>query len=146
MYTPVNPSFTIWKWGLRGSKLYRYVFVMTMSGWFSTLILTYLCLTVHTCVSSWTYTFSSNVISKTSIEAISTIKTRICITNLSLVGASEIDILLIKPPVVNMYPDKALSSTRAEEIPRLTCPTCPTSLRTSKAFQFTCPGARTSWL
>ena len=29
MYTPVNPSFTIQKWGLRGSKLYRNVFVMT---------------------------------------------------------------------------------------------------------------------
>ena len=28
MYTPVNPSFTIQKWGLRGSKLYRPVFVM----------------------------------------------------------------------------------------------------------------------
>ena len=28
MYTPVNPSFTIQKWGLMGSKLYRYVFVM----------------------------------------------------------------------------------------------------------------------
>ena len=28
MYTPVNPSFTIFKWGLRGSKLYRRVFVM----------------------------------------------------------------------------------------------------------------------
>ena len=28
MYTPVNSSFTIWKWGLRGSKLYRYVFAM----------------------------------------------------------------------------------------------------------------------
>ena len=28
MYTPVNPSFTIWKWGLRGSAFYRYVFVM----------------------------------------------------------------------------------------------------------------------
>ena len=28
MSTPVNPSFTIYKWGLRGSKLYRYVFVM----------------------------------------------------------------------------------------------------------------------
>ena len=28
MYTPVNPSFSIYKWGLRGSKLYRYVFVM----------------------------------------------------------------------------------------------------------------------
>ena len=25
---PVNPSFTIYKWGLRKSKLYRYVFVM----------------------------------------------------------------------------------------------------------------------
>ena len=24
MYTPVNPSFTIEKWGLRGSKLYRH--------------------------------------------------------------------------------------------------------------------------
>ena len=28
MFTLVNPSFTIQKWGLRGSKLYRYVFVM----------------------------------------------------------------------------------------------------------------------
>ena len=28
MYTPVNPTFTIQKWGLKGSKLYRYVFVM----------------------------------------------------------------------------------------------------------------------
>ena len=28
MYTPVNPSFTIYKWGLRVSKLYRYVLVM----------------------------------------------------------------------------------------------------------------------
>ena len=28
MYTPVNPSFTILKWGLSGSKLYRHVFVM----------------------------------------------------------------------------------------------------------------------
>ena len=28
MYTPVNPSFTIEKWGLRGSKLYRHVFVI----------------------------------------------------------------------------------------------------------------------
>ena len=28
MYTPVNPSFTIQKRGLMGSKLYRYVFVM----------------------------------------------------------------------------------------------------------------------
>ena len=31
MYTPVNLSFTIQKWGLRGSKLYRYVFVMCSS-------------------------------------------------------------------------------------------------------------------
>ena len=29
MYTPVNPSFTIYKWSLRGSKLYRHVFVMS---------------------------------------------------------------------------------------------------------------------
>ena len=29
MYTPANPSFTIKKWGLRGSKLYRHVFVMS---------------------------------------------------------------------------------------------------------------------
>ena len=29
MYTPINPSFTILKWGLRGSKLYRLVFLMT---------------------------------------------------------------------------------------------------------------------
>ena len=28
MYIPVNPSFTTLKWGLRGSKLYRHVFVM----------------------------------------------------------------------------------------------------------------------
>ena len=28
MYTPVNPSFTILKCGLKGSKLYRHVFVM----------------------------------------------------------------------------------------------------------------------
>ena len=28
MYTPVNPSFAIKKWGLKGSKLYRWVFVM----------------------------------------------------------------------------------------------------------------------
>ena len=28
VYTPVNPSFTIQKWGLRGSKLYKHVFVM----------------------------------------------------------------------------------------------------------------------
>ena len=28
MYTPVNPSFTIQKWVLRGSTLYRHVFVV----------------------------------------------------------------------------------------------------------------------
>ena len=28
MYTPVNPRFTIQKWGLRGSKLYRHVYVI----------------------------------------------------------------------------------------------------------------------
>ena len=28
MYTPVNPSFAIQKWGLRESELYRQVFVM----------------------------------------------------------------------------------------------------------------------
>ena len=28
-YTPVDPSFTILKWGLRGSKLYRHVFVLS---------------------------------------------------------------------------------------------------------------------
>ena len=32
MYTPLNPSFTIQKWGLRGSKLYRHVFVMLCPG------------------------------------------------------------------------------------------------------------------
>ena len=31
MYFPVNPSFTIEKSGLRGSKLYRHVFVMRKS-------------------------------------------------------------------------------------------------------------------
>ena len=30
MYTPVNPSFTIEKWVLRGSKLYRHVFAMVI--------------------------------------------------------------------------------------------------------------------
>ena len=30
MYTPVNPGFTTKKWGLRGSKLYKYVFVMVI--------------------------------------------------------------------------------------------------------------------
>ena len=29
MYTPVNPSFTIQNRALRGSKLYRHVFVMS---------------------------------------------------------------------------------------------------------------------
>ena len=33
MYTPVNPCFTVWKWGLRGSKLYRHVFVMYIPIW-----------------------------------------------------------------------------------------------------------------
>ena len=28
MFTPLNPSFIIYKWGLRGTKLYRHVFVM----------------------------------------------------------------------------------------------------------------------
>ena len=28
MYTPVNPSFTIYKWGVRGSSLHGNVFVM----------------------------------------------------------------------------------------------------------------------
>ena len=32
MYTPVNSNFTIYeKWGFRGSKLYRRVFVMLCS-------------------------------------------------------------------------------------------------------------------
>ena len=31
MYTPVNTSFTIYKWGLRGPKLYRYVFLMSLT-------------------------------------------------------------------------------------------------------------------
>ena len=31
MYTPVNPSFTIYKWGFRGSKLYGHVFVTECS-------------------------------------------------------------------------------------------------------------------
>ena len=33
MHTPVNPSFTIYKCGLRGSKFYRHVFVMYFSKW-----------------------------------------------------------------------------------------------------------------
>ena len=28
MYTPVNPSFTIYKWGVRGYKSHRHVFLM----------------------------------------------------------------------------------------------------------------------
>ena len=41
MYTPVNPRFTIEKWGLRGSKLFRRVFVTSKSNesWFPTCIL-----------------------------------------------------------------------------------------------------------
>ena len=35
IYTPVNPSFTIWKWGLRGSKLYRHVFMMHLLNLYS---------------------------------------------------------------------------------------------------------------
>ena len=31
MYTPVNPSLTISKWGLRGPELYRFVSVMRLS-------------------------------------------------------------------------------------------------------------------
>ena len=31
MYTRVNPSFTIYKWGVRGSSLHGYVFVMIIS-------------------------------------------------------------------------------------------------------------------
>ena len=42
MYTPVNPSFTVQKWGLRGAKLYRHVFVMPDG-----LTLFQLSLTVH---------------------------------------------------------------------------------------------------
>ena len=29
MYTPVNPSFTILKWGVRGNSLHGHVFVMS---------------------------------------------------------------------------------------------------------------------
>ena len=36
MYTPVNPSFTIQKWGLRGSKLYRRVYVMFKGPFYDT--------------------------------------------------------------------------------------------------------------
>ena len=31
MYTPVNPSFTVWKWGLRESKLHRRVLMMKLT-------------------------------------------------------------------------------------------------------------------
>ena len=31
MYTPVNPSFTIYKWGVRGFSLHRLVFVMKVT-------------------------------------------------------------------------------------------------------------------
>ena len=32
MYTPVNPSFTIYKWGVRGSSLHGHVFVIRFTG------------------------------------------------------------------------------------------------------------------
>ena len=32
MYTPVNPSFTLCKWGVRGSSLHGIVFVMVHHG------------------------------------------------------------------------------------------------------------------
>ena len=36
LYTPVNPSFTILKWGLRGCSLHGHVFVMSRAyGYFS---------------------------------------------------------------------------------------------------------------
>ena len=31
MYTPVNPSFTIYKWGVRGCSLHGRVFVMRIT-------------------------------------------------------------------------------------------------------------------
>ena len=42
MYSPVNPSFTVSKWGLRGVKLHRQVFVMFVSSQCSD----YMCLTM----------------------------------------------------------------------------------------------------
>ena len=47
MYTSANPSFTIWKWGLRGSKLYRHVFVM--QGGSSVAVLLCLCVAGFVC-------------------------------------------------------------------------------------------------
>ena len=42
MYTPVNPSFTMKRWGLRVSKLYRHVFVMgEISCWVEDFLLPY---------------------------------------------------------------------------------------------------------
>lgn len=38
MFTPVNPTFTIQKWGSRGSKLYRRVFVMETSQLYTTYV------------------------------------------------------------------------------------------------------------
>ena len=59
MCTPVNLSFTIQKWGLRGSKLYMYVFVMFIKHynlknlkWLSILVFSskYLCFCSQTAI------------------------------------------------------------------------------------------------
>ena len=48
-------------------------------------------------------------------------------------------------PTVSQYQlDAPVTQDRAVEIPCPTCPTCPISLRTSKKFQFTCPGTSDS--
>ena len=47
--------------------------------------------------------------------------------------------------IINTFQfEKKCLICRAVEIPCLTCPTCPISLRTSKKFQFTCPGTSNS--
>ena len=63
MHTPVNPSFTIQKWGLRGSKLHMHVFVMNYSGLARKVIyegiLFHLCYFVLVFVSPFSITITS---------------------------------------------------------------------------------------
>ena len=62
MYTPVNHSFTIQKWGLRGSNLYRHVFVMQARGrWRSVSIIESLCRACSTVIGKDLSTISKMI-------------------------------------------------------------------------------------
>ena len=50
---------------------------------------------------------------------------------------------VLRPSQPNGIMSSVVSLPRAVELPCSTCPACPISLRTSKKFQFTCPGTRT---